>query len=306
MKFIFNNKEYPSIDGVKKAYYGIPVPPGPDYTEPFYIQDLSGSENTITISMRNSVAPSITPYYSFDKENWTSLGATGLWNKKTIVIPANSKIYFRCKTEAWANVQNDPSYTSIYGNEFGASGNIKAGGNIMSLLYGEDFTGNEITFPSYGQYIPGEYPAPYPLGQIFFNNTHLISVSDLLFPATTLVDKCYYRMFYGCSSMIDVPKLPATTLAIRCYNGMFMYCTSLTTAPELPVTTLVDRCYGQMFYNCTSLNSIKCLATDISATYCLTNWVYNIPSGGTFYKKAGTTWPSGGSGIPNGWTVVEV
>lgn len=308
MKFIFNNKEYPSIDGVKKAYYNGqgPVPPGPDYTEPFYIQDLSGSENTITIAPRNSVAPVITPYYSFDKENWVSMGATSLWNKRKVNIPANGKVYFRCKTEAWADVDGDPSYTSIYGNEFSSSGDIKAGGNIMSLLYGEDFTGNETTFPSYGQYISGEYPAPYPLGYIFYGNTHLISVLDLLFPATTLVDNCYYRMLYGCTSLTTAPAtLPAATLAYRCHSGMFMNCTSLTTAPVLPTTTLVRGCYSQMFYGCTSLNSIKCLATDISATNCLSNWMYNVPSGGTFYKKAGITWPSGVSGIPSGWTVVE-
>ena len=356
MKFIFNNKEYPGVDGVMKAYYEPPAPPGPDYTEPFYIQDLSGSENTITLSVRNSMSPIITPYYSFDKENWVSLGATGLGKKKTVVIPANSKVYFRCKTEAWAYMQQQ--YGTTYGNEFGASGDIKAGGNIMSLLYGEDFTGNETTFPSYGQYTPGAYPDPYPLGYLFHSNTHLISVSDLLFPATTLVDNCYYRMFYGCSSLTNVPVLPATTLARSCYSGMFYNCTSLTTAPTLPVTTLArscysqmfggcsslttapalpattlaysccyqmfkgctslttapelpattldEYCYSQMFYGCTSLNYIKCLATNISAANCLSNWVYNVPSGGTFTKKAGVSWSSGTNGIPSGWAVVEV
>ena len=48
------------------------------------------------------------------------------------------------------------------------------------------------------------------------------------------------------------------------------------------------------------------LATDISASNCLTDWVYNVASSGTFYKAAGVTIPTGVSGIPSGWTVIEV
>ena len=58
-----------------------------------------------------------------------------------------------------------------------------------------------------------------------------------------------------------------------------------------------------MFNNCSKLNNIKCLATDISATSCLTNWVKGVASSGTFVKDANTTWPEGVSGIPTGWTV---
>ena len=100
MKFIFNNREYPSIDGVKKAYYGIPVPPGPDYTEPFYIQDLSGSENTMQITKQSSSAPTITIEKSTDGNNWTSMGSTST-TAITATIPANGKLYLRCNAVAW-------------------------------------------------------------------------------------------------------------------------------------------------------------------------------------------------------------
>ncbi len=61
-----------------------------------------------------------------------------------------------------------------------------------------------------------------------------------------------------------------------------------------------------MFYGCTSLQSITMLATDTSATSCLANWVYNVPSGGTFTKAASmTSLPTGTSGIPSGWTVID-
>jgi hypothetical protein len=87
---------------------------------------------------------------------------------------------------------------------------------------------------------------------------------------------------------------------------MFNGCTSLTTAPELPATTLADYCYIYMFRGCSKLNYIKMLATNISISGCLTNWVSNVSSTGTFVKNpAMTSLPTGKSGIPSGWTVVD-
>lgn len=48
------------------------------------------------------------------------------------------------------------------------------------------------------------------------------------------------------------------------------------------------------------------LATNISATSCLTNWVNGVSTTGTFIKNASmTTLPSGNNGIPEGWTVQD-
>ena len=87
---------------------------------------------------------------------------------------------------------------------------------------------------------------------------------------------------------------------------MFKGCASLTTAPELPATILATHCYSNMFYGCSKLNRIKMLATDISASNCLTDWVKAVSSTGTFVKHKNMTSLLGGvSGIPNGWTVVN-
>ena len=127
-------------------------------------------------------------------------------------------------------------------------------------------------------------------------------------PATTLADSCYSYMFYGCTSLTTAPSaLPSTSVWHNCYNSMFRGCTSLTTAPELPATTSLGRyCYQAMFMGCTSLNYIKCLATDISATDCTSYWVSGVASTGTFVKNPDmTSWPTGVSGIPTGWTVQD-
>ena len=111
-------------------------------------------------------------------------------------------------------------------------------------------------------------------------------------------------MFHGCTSLTTAPALPATTLANSCYRNMFEGCRSLTTAPALPATTLANYCYQYMFYNCNKLNYIKMLATNISASNCLNNWVNGVSSTGTFVKDTAiTSLPTGDSGIPSGWTV---
>lgn len=111
---------------------------------------------------------------------------------------------------------------------------------------------------------------------LFIDNEKLTDASELILP-TTLTENCFYKMFYNC--------------------------TSLTTAPTLPATVLAESCYEFMFTDCTNLNYIKMLATDISATDCLFNWVIGVSETGTFVKHPDATIPTGLSGIPEGWTI---
>ena len=139
--------------------------------------------------------------------------------------------------------------------------------------------------------------------EMFRGCTSLTTAPQL--PAKTLDDWCYCDMFNGCTSLTTPPALPATALVQGCYDGMFAGCTSLTTAPQLPATTLPNYCYNGMFDGCTSLNSVTCLATGFGVT-AIANWLRNVATNGTFTKAASmTSWPSGSSGIPNGWTVVD-
>ena len=124
-------------------------------------------------------------------------------------------------------------------------------------------------------------------------------------PATTLAERCYAFMFSGCSSLATAPELPATTLVAHCYRGVFNGCSGVNVAPDLPAAVLVNGCYYQMFQSCRNLNYIKCLATNISAADCLTNWTRYAPATGTFVRARGMVWPRSANGIPAGWTVVD-
>ena len=187
-----------------------------------------------------------------------------------------------------------------YGNSIGRFSNnvLEVEGNIMSLLYGDNFIGQtDLSGKNYVFY------------GLFSDCTTLTSAENMVLPATTLAANCYGKMFNGCTSLTTVPSnmLPATTLASSCYNYMFQNCTSLTSAPELPATTLASSCYQYMFSGCTSLTSITCLATNISAISCTFNWVYGVAASGTFTKAANMSgWGScGKSKIPCGWTVED-
>ena len=163
----------------------------------------------------------------------------------------------------------------------------------MSLIFGDNFEdktdlSNEL------------------LKYCFNNNTGLTSAENLILPATTLDSYSYQNMFKGCTSLITAPSiLPATTLTLYCYWAMFSGCTSLTTAPELPATTLKKGCYQNMFQSCTSLNYIKMLATNTSASNCLDGWVNNVSASGTFVKASSANLPTGASGIPENWEVIN-
>lgn len=201
-----------------------------------------------------------------------------------------------------------------------STGRFNAKGNVMSLLYGDDFIGKtdlKAQKAFYGMFM-GEgnlidasnlvLPAPE-LTQDCYNAmfqgcTGLTTVPAIL-PATTLEFQCYNAMFQGCTSLTTAPALPATTLAIACYNSMFAGCTSLTTAPVLPAETLVRTCYQNMFNGCSNLNNIKMLATNTSGWDYLKEWVIGVSPTGTFTKAAGFNIPTGTSGIPSGWTVIE-
>lgn len=144
----------------------------------------------------------------------------------------------------------------------------------------------------------------YSCQNMFKNCTSLTNVPASL--PSAMYNYCYYGMFEGCTSLTTAPALPATALYTGCYRQMFKGCTSLVNAPVLPATTVSQQGYLQMFYGCTNLNNVKCLAIDLSAANCVDNWLTNVSSTGTFTKNANmTSWPSGGSGIPTGWTVVD-
>ena len=247
-----------------------------DYSKEYFT--IEAIEDGLTVSLSKSGSQ-----YRIDNGDWVDLSA----NTSTPSVNAGQKIQFK--------MENTTSSSTGIGT-FTTSKKFNVSGNIMSLLYGDNFEDeNNLKFKT------------YVFSELFYNNRNLVNAENLILPATTLADSCYYRMFNGCTGLTVAPELPATVLSNGCYSFMFYGCTGLTVAPELPATTLANNCYSNMFYNCSNLKHIAMLASDISATNCLYNWVKGVLSStGIFVKHPEmTSLPSGDSGIPKGWTVED-
>ena len=139
---------------------------------------------------------------------------------------------------------------------FSSTGNFDIQGNIMSLLFGDNYKG-KINLTG----------RPDAFNGLFKNNTKVINAKNLSLPAITLIKYCYMSMFEGCTSLTTAPELPATALESGCYGEIFRGCTSLITAPELPATTLADNCYGGMFEDCTNLTTAPKLLPATTVAY---------------------------------------
>lgn len=114
-------------------------------------------------------------------------------------------------------------------------------GNIMSLIYGDNYSGTTTLVSPYTFYG-------------LFAGQGVVKTDALQLPATTLAPHCYERMFENCQSLVSTPQLPATTLEPYCYAEMFGKCYSLeNNVPELQATTLASYCYYRMFYQCYGL-----------------------------------------------------
>ena len=148
--------------------------------------------------------------------------------------------------------------------------------------------------------LPAQSVAQGAYGSMFRNCTSLVTAPAL--PATTLNYYCYNCMFYGCTNLVNAPALPATSIREGCYQSMFKNCTSITTAPVISAPRFSLTCCTEMFSGCTSLTSMTTYVNDISANRCTENWLSGVSTTGDFYNLGGATYPTGASGIPDGWT----
>ena len=241
--------------------------PKPDYSKEYLTFEMIES-GTVQFSFPPNQSWVSSMSYSLDGgETWV----TKQYGEGALITPtiaAGDKVLFK-------GIATQVSYPNSQASLFNISANCNVSGNIMSLLYGDNFQ-NQTSFPS-----GSTNNFMYLFAESYFVRTNIVSAENLILPATTLTQQCYSGMF----------KSPYS---------------KLTTAPKLPATTLVGSCYYHMFEDCNHLNSITMLATDISASSSLKNWVRNVAATGTFTKAASmTTLPTGVNGIPENWTVID-
>ena len=221
--------------------------------------------------------------YSINGGTWTEITATS--TPTTINVTSGDVVRFKGTNTSYAKDKSNYS-----GFESGTT-TFDVEGNIMSMVYGHNFIGNNTLTGTYN------FCSMFKLSKV-------VSAENLILPATTLTNYCYRAMFSKATLLDTPPVLPATTLSQGCYYYMFEEC-AFTTAPDLLATTIPSQAYYAMFISCSNLNYIKCMATSgVSKTNC-TNWTQNVASSGNFVKAENVTWTRSQSGIPTNWAVYD-
>lgn len=282
----------------------IPHDPEDDFSDPSlpFFFDFGDTGGSVTISSATQTAMR----FSYDMETWDTCAAGN-----TITV-SSGRVYLCAATPVTSLFTTDDAK-----NAWAFTGeSVRAGGYINALLDADnpdDVAYGAYTFAAlfYGCTILKRAPdlPSMILGQgcytyMFYGCTELERPPEL--PALELTKSCYRYMFYGCTSLKSAPALNAPILADYCYQRMFNLCSLLEEAPPLPALTLGKYSYFYMFAGCTMLRQVVCLATDMSAMSCLSNWLYGVATSGVFVKNPSATWKLGtASGVPSGWTLMD-
>ena len=233
---------------------------------------------------------------SYSKDHgttWTEITATSEGVEINVVTGDN--VLFKGITDYYA--LSKTKYSAFTGG----TATYNAKGNIMSMLYGDNFIGQIKLIE------------PWALSQLF-NGSNIVSAEYVILPATILTNNCYRATFAHCSLLIKSPKkLPAMNLSENCYYYMFDECASMITHPELPASTLINGCYIGLFHHCFLLTYIICLAQFDISTNNISNFYMGkddtVPTG-TFIKHPNAIWArpdqsNDYAGIPSKWIIKD-
>lgn len=233
-----------------------------DYSKQYMtFEVVEGGNITFTASNANLVK---TIQYSLDNgTTWTRITSSTTTQELGGNLSVGDKVLVKGTNYAYGDWRD-------YRNSFNGTAKVNVYGNVLSLIYGDDFI-----------------------------DRHTISG-----------DRTFLALFTGWVNLLSAEHLIMqfdVTKSNSC-RWMFSGCTLLTHSPELLITSIASNyAFGEMFNGCTNLRHIKCTTTTFGTydNYCLSNWVKNVSPIGTFVKHPDATWSTGRSGIPSGWTVED-
>ena len=223
------------------------------YEDPRFLWEVHNELSTSALTLYYSVNNGSWTRFTVNRYRWEYLRITGVTVGDTVRFKSNGGI----PTKRMSGVTVNSRTT------FASPQKFKVYGNIMSLVYGDSFTG-KTTFPArqfYAMFTNGGYGSETP---------NLTDVTNLILPATNVPDYGYVEMFYNCDLIERFPAMaPATTVGISSYQGMFSYCINVNgQVPELPATTVKASSYSNMFEHCTGMMNAPYLPATTLAENC--------------------------------------
>ena len=290
-----------------------------DYSQDYFTIESLQDNNEIKMQRQGTpISPTLS--YSLDNgETWSTITISSTTTFAT--INTGDTIIFKGNNTKLANAWDKYNY-------FNATKQFKVYGNIMSLFNGDEFKTNYEFDSSETNHCAG-----------LFRTTYLVDASNLILPALTLYQSSYNGMFRGDTNLVYGPKLlPALDVPADGYSSMFESCTSLVEAPEILATTVsgatalnrmfcmsrnskvtaamtkgpvlrisnpdsYGNVYQQLFCGNGNIVEITVLIDGTNRSF--TNWLNNVSSTGVIKTLSGTTFASGASGLPSGWTIQD-
>lgn len=271
-------------------------PTGPhDYSQDYFtIEALENSCQVRWKASSTSLIKSIS--YSTDLSTWTSVSSSTS-NNGTLMATLNigDKLYLKGTQTRYGT---SSSHTRLWANK-----KFNVYGNLNSLINGDNFT-SPINVNSYETYTFEQ----------LFSECPVIDASNLVFPFTRVKANMYDYMFNYCTQLETPPNsiwpIDGARVDYNSCRYMFRECRKITKSPIIysysRYDSSVSGTFQYMFSGCTVLSEVTALCPYMSNMF--QYWLPNVPATGTFTKWQSTswTWPSGSSGIPSGWTVVDV
>lgn len=201
---------------------------------------------TISVSI-DSGCSSMTISYSLDNGVTWIDNAFTTDTAKTYTTPtlsAGDRVLWKC-------ISTDGSFSKSYGKvvKFSSTMSCKMYGNIMSLIYGDNFIGKNTVADGFQTFRQN------------FIDLNVVDAEYLIIPVMTM--KQY--------------------VAIMMFDGN----TNLVKGPALVSDDIQDGALQQAFRNNTHLASLTIIADSVSNNQ--NNWATNVPSGGVLTREIGNT-----------------
>lgn len=267
---------YIGSSAITAVYQGADLiwPTTPPPTEPDWLTMTILSGGTIYLNHGGNTARYAEIEYKINNDVWKTISSHAIRN------------YFNVETGDIVKLRAIGNYTdegyqnySIYYGWFDNAGDFRE--------YSNNFSGSTAVFDISGSLLSMEY------GSGFTGQTE-----------STIPGSGYRALFTGtkvhsAENMI----LPLSGTGTAKFMSLFENCEFLITAPTISDAAFRMGC-DSMFRGCSSLNYVKCLAKG-GPNYSI-YWLSGVAATGTFVKDTNATWASGGHGIPDNWTIINV
>ena len=188
---ITENGTYTSENGFSAVTVNVPQSGSSydGYTEG--IIDAENAEQPLTFKIESdgeigwwaySNDASRTISYSKNGGEWISITSTTGSSNPTISVSSGDVIYLKGVNNNYCEGLNGES-------RFESTCSFEVCGNIMSLIYGDNFKGQNVL------------PSGHSFCYMFSNCPNITTIRHLIMPATALTDSCYTGMFSGCRNI---------------------------------------------------------------------------------------------------------